>query len=434
MNLPVFLANRVRNAPLGSFSATVTRVGIASVAIGLAVLIVAFGVLFGFKRTIQQKIFAFGAHLQVIKFSNNLSYDAPPISLNSPAVARIKAVPGVSHVQGVTQKAGILQAADDLSGVVMKGVGPDYDWDLFRESLVAGSLPRFDSSSASGYSTQLLISRTIANQLKLAVGQSAIMYFTSQARLGGSSGPDGLSEGSSTNPAAGPTGLRPRKMTVVGIYETGLEEGDKTFVIGDRRLVQRLNNWGADSVGSYEIFVRDFVQLNATAQAVLNQIPPDMRLTKVTDQYSTLFDWMVLLDRNTAVFLMLILFVACFNMGSVLLVLMMERTPMIGLLKALGSPNDLMRRMFVVVGLSIVSWGLLIGNALGIGLCWLQFRYHFIPLDPKNYYMTYVPIAWDWPVIGLVNLTVVALIALAMWIPTLVINRIDPVKALVFKK
>lgn len=420
MNLPLFLANRVRNAPLGSFSATVTRVGIASVAIGLAVLLIAFGILFGFKRTIQQKIFAFGAHLQVVKFSNNVSYDAPPLSLSAPAAARVRALPGVSHLQGIVQKAGILQAEDDLSGVVMKGVGPDYDWHLFRESLVAGTLPNFDSASTNGYSTQLLISRTIANQLKLDVGQSAILYFTGQARQG--------------EAPASPTGLRPRKMTIVGIYETGLEDGDKTFVIGDRRLVQRLNNWGPDSVGSYEVFVRDFAQLNTTAAAVLNQIPPEMRLIRVTDQYGTLFDWMVLLDRNTAVFLVLILFVACFNMGSVLLVLMMERTPMIGLLKALGSPNDLMRRLFVVVGLSIVAWGLLIGNTLGIGFCWLQDRFHLIPLDPKNYYMTYVPIAWDWPVIALVNLTVIILIALAMWVPTLVINRIDPIKALVFKK
>ncbi len=409
----------MRNAPLGSFSATVTRVGIASVAIGLAVLIVAFGILFGFKRTIQQKIFAFGAHLQVVKFSGNVSYDAPPISIADPAFARIKALPDVRHVQGVATKAGILQTKDDLSGVVMKGVGPDYEWDLFGESLVAGNLPRFDSAVVNGYSTQLLISRTIANQLRLEVGQSAILNFT------------GLGEGATGTRSSG---LRPRKMTVVGIYETGLEEGDKTFVIGDRRLVQRLNNWGPDSVGSYEVFVRDFARLSNTFAGVMNQIPPEMRLIKVTDQYGMLFDWMLLLDRNTAVFIALILFVACFNMGSVLLVLMMERTPMIGLLKALGSPNSLLRRMFVVVGLNIVVWGLLIGNAVGLGLCWLQYRYKLIPLDAKNYYMTYVPIVWDWAVIGLVNLTIVALIAIALWVPTLIVNRIDPIKALVFKK
>ena len=412
----------MRNAPLGSFSATVTRVGIASVAVGLAVLILSFGILFGFKRTIQQKIFAFGAHLQVVKFSGNVSYDAPPISISDPAFARIKAQPGVQHVQGVATKAGILQTDDDLSGVVMKGVGPDYDWSLFGESLVSGTLPNFDSvavgsatgSGSNNYSTQLLISSFMAKQLRLKVGQSAILNFTS--------------------PGKGAAGLRPRKMTVVGIYETGLEEGDKTFVIGDRRLIQRLNNWGPDSVGSYEVFVRDFSKLNQTFATVRNQIPPEMRAIKVTDQYGMLFDWMVLLDRNTAVFITLILFVACFNMGSVLLVLMMERTPMIGLLKALGSPNALLRRMFVVVGLNIVIWGLFIGNAVGLGLCWLQYRYKLIPLDAKNYYMNYVPIVWDWPVIGLINLAIVALIAVALWVPTLIINRIEPVKALVFKK
>lgn len=413
----------MRNAPLGSFSATVTRVGIASVAIGLAVLIAAFGILFGFKRTIQQKIFAFGAHLQVVKFSGNVSYDAPPISMADSAFARIKALPDVRHSQGVATKAGILQTSDDLLGVVMKGVGPDYDWQLFGESLLAGKLPNFDSDatgpSSNGYSTQLLISQAIANQLRLEVGQSAILNFT------------GLGEG-----AGGPrsAGLRPRKMTIVGIYETGLEEGDKTFVIGDRRLVQRLNNWGPDSVGSYEVFVRDFSRLNQAFAGVLKQIPPEMRLIKVTDQYGMLFDWMVLLDRNTAVFIILIMFVACFNMGSVLLVLMMERTPMIGLLKALGSPNALLRRMFVVVGLNIVVWGLFLGNAVGLGLCWLQYRFKLIPLDAKNYYMTYVPIVWDWPVIGLINLTIIVLIAIALWVPTLIVNRIDPVKALVFKK
>ncbi|MBO0933796.1 ABC transporter permease [Fibrella aquatilis] len=424
MNLPVFIASRVRNAPLGSFSATVTRVGIGSVAVGLAVLIIAFAVLFGFKRTIQQKIFAFGAHLQVVKFSNNQTFEAPPISIRDPAFERIQKLPGILHVQGTANKAGILQTDTDLAGVVLKGVGPDYDWQLIQSALVAGQLPRFDSAATSGYSTQLLISQTLASQLKLGVGQSAILYFTEQT-------PPRTDE-LAAQPAV--MGLRPRKMTVVGIYETGLEEGDKAFVVGDLRLVQRLNKWAPDLVGTGEIFVRDFGQLGPNYKAVIEQTPPDMRVTRVDDQYSDLFDWMMLLDRNTAVFIVLILFVACFNMVSVLLVLMMERTPMIGLLKALGSANSLLRRLFVVVGLNIVAWGLLLGNGLGIGLCWLQSRFQFIPLDRKNYFMDYVPIAWDWPVIALLNAVIIILIALALWLPTLIINRIDPVKALVFKK
>ena len=255
----------------------------------------------------------------------------------------------------------------------------------------------------------MLISQYMAKQLQVTVGDSVPMYFLGSPP-------------------------RVRKMTVVGIYETGLEEVDKTIAIGDIRLVQRLNNWGPDSVGSCEIFVDNFNQLESTAATVFDQMTPDMRLTRVTDQYRPLFDWMVLLDRNMVILLALITFVASFNMVSVLLVLMMERTPMIGLLKALGGPNPLIRRIFLYVGLNMVGWGLLIGNVVGLTLCWLQWQFQLIPLDPKNYFVTYVPIAWNWPTILGLNAATIGLIALVLWLPTIIINRIQPVKALAFKK
>lgn len=409
MNVPFFLARRIRNAPVASFSATVTRIGIASIAIGLGVMIVAFAVLFGFKSTIQQKVFLFGAHLQVAKFSLNLSYEETPLSLKTKLYQQAGQIPGVEHIQAVALKAGILKTPDELAGVVLKGVGRDYKWDLLRESLIDGQIP--DLAADSAYSTKILISQRQSTLLNLKTGQDVIMYF-----LGGESNVP-----------------RARKLTVAGIYATGLEEFDNTVVMGDLRLIQRLNNWGPDTVGTYEIFIKDFQKLNETYHQVLEVTTPEMRLTKVTDQYRPLFDWMVLIDTNTVVFLVLILFVASFNMVSVLLVLMMERTPMIGLLKALGSQNAMLRRMFLYVGLNMVFWGLLVGNLLGIGLCWLQDRFRIVPLDPKNYYMSYVPIAWDWPVILLLNLGTIAIIAAILWIPTLVINRIQPVKALVFK-
>ena len=408
MNVPVFLARKVRHAPEGSFSATVTRVGIVSIALGLAILIVSFAVLFGFKRTIQQKIFLFGAHLQVAKFSNNYSYEESALPLNTKLYRERDRIPGVQHIQAVALKAGILKTQDELSGVVLKGVGKDYNWELLRGSLVAGKIPVVGADTGSG-STQLLISQYMANQLKVNVGQSLPLYF-----LG--------------NPP------RARKMTVVGIYETGLEEVDKTLAIGDIRLIQRLNRWGPDSVGSYEIFINDFNQLEPAVDTIFDRMTPAMRLTRVTDQYRPLFDWMVLLDRNMVILLTLITFVASFNMVSVLLVLMMERTPMIGLLKALGGANQLIRRMFLYVGLNMVGWGLLIGNAIGLSLCFIQDRFKLIPLDPKNYFMNYVPITWDWPTILAMNGAAVILIALVLWIPTLIINRIQPVKALAFKK
>ncbi|MDB5240350.1 MAG: transporter permease [Spirosoma sp.] len=414
MNVPVFLARKVRHAPQGSFSATVTRVGVVSIALGLTILIVAFGVLSGYKDTIQQKIFLFGAHIQVSKFTNDYSYEGKPIPLNTRLYRERDRIPGVRHVQAVALKAGILKTKDELTGVVLKGVGRDYDWNLLRESLVAGTVPTVGVDSGNGQSsrgsTELLISQFMANQLQAKVGDGIPMYF-----LGGNT-------------------PRVRKMTVVGIYDTGLEEVDKTIALGDIRLVQRLNNWGPDSVGNFEIFVNDFDHLETAVATVFDLITPDLRVTRVTDQYRPLFDWMVLLDRNMVILLFLITFVASFNMVSVLLVLMMERTPMIGLLKALGSPDPLIRRLFLYVGLNMVGWGLLIGNVLGISLCWLQWQFHLIPLDPKNYFVTYVPISWDWPTILALNGATVILIALVLWLPTLIINRIQPVKALAFKK
>jgi lipoprotein-releasing system permease protein len=408
LNVPVFLARKVRHAPEGSFSATVTRVGIASIALGLAILIVAFAVLFGYKRTIEQKIFLFGAHLQVSKFTNNASYEETALPLKTSLYQDSTRIPGVRHIQAVALKAGILKTPEELTGVILKGVGKDYDWNLFKESIVAGTVPVVGADTGSG-STQLLLSQLMANQLNVKVGDAVPLYF-----LG--------------NPP------RARKMTVVGIYETGLEEVDKTIALGDIRLVQRLNRWGPDSVGSYEIYVNDFNQLKGTADNVFEAMTPSMRLTRVTDQYRPLFDWMLLLDRNMVILLTLITFVASFNMVSVLLVLMMERTPMIGLLKALGGPSSLIRRMFVFVGLNMVGWGLLIGNVVGLTFCFLQQRFKLIPLDPKNYFVSYVPIAWDWETILALNGATVLLISLVLWLSTILINRIQPVKALAFKK
>ncbi|CAN5390272.1 FtsX-like permease family protein [soil metagenome] len=408
MNVPVFLASKVRHAPQGSFSSTVTKIGIASIALGLGILIIAFAVLFGFKNSIQQKIFLFGAHLQVSKFTNNSSYEETALALNTKLYQDSTRIPGVQHIQAVALKAGILKTSEELTGVVLKGVGKDYDWNLFQGSIVAGTVPVVGADTGSG-STQILLSQYMANQLKVKIGESVPLYF-----LG--------------NPP------RARKMTVVGIYETGLEEVDKTIALGDIRLIQKLNRWGPDSVGTYEIFVKDFNKLAATEHSIFNVMTPEMRIIRVTDQYRPLFDWMLLLDRNMIILLALITFVASFNMVSVLLVLMVERTPMVGLLKAIGSPNALIRRMFVFVGLNMVIWGLVIGNVVGLGLCFLQYRFKLIPLDPKNYFMNYVPIVWDWPTILALNAAAILLIALVLWVPTIIINRVQPVKALAFKK
>ena len=411
LQFPSFIAKRIRHNEAGSFSATVSRIGVASIAIGVAVGIIAFAVLLGFKQTIKEKIFLFGAHINIASFSVGNSYEEGPLSLNNPIAEILPTIPGVLRWQAVAHKSGILKTPDEIKGVVLKGVGKDYDWKTFRNSLIAGKLiTGKDSSSIKyGYSSEILISHKIASQLRLKLGDEVIMY-------------------SLQNPP------RPRKLTVTGIYDTQMEEFDNNLIIGDISLVQRLNGWGRDSVGTYEVYLKDFEQIDRVATELRRALPPTFYLQRVTSIFPQIFDWLLLLDRNTAVFLALILFVACFNMISILLVMIMERTPLVGLLKTLGSPNKQIRRIFLRVGLYMVRQGLIIGNVTGLLICWLQHQFSIIKLDPVNYYMDTVPIVFDWPIFLMVNVITVVISGFILLIPTLIISKIQPIKALLFKK
>lgn len=406
MRFPNFIAGRIRHNAVGTFSATVSRIGIASIAVSTAVGILAFAVLYGFKEVIQDKVFLFGAHLRVSSLTLNNSYEEGPMPLQTPLSEDLSTMPEIRHWQAVAHKSGILKTPDELKGVVLKGVGTDYDWTLFEQSLVEGRLIQFPDS---GYSSDIILSRKIADQLRLKSGDDVLMYFVQ-------------------NPP------RARKLTVAGIYQTDMEEFDNSLIVGDLALVQRLNDWGKDTVGTYEIYLNDFTKLDAVAETIFNLMAPDMFLQKVTESFRPVFDWLILLDRNTAVFLVLILFVASFNMISILLVMIMERTPLVGLLKTLGSPDRQIRAIFMRVGIYMVTRGLLIGNAVGLLLCWIQSKFGLVPLDPVNYYMDKVPIHLDWGIVVLINLMTLFVVGLVLLIPTYVITRIQPIRALLFKK
>lgn len=406
MNFPYFISQRIQNTKTTSFSGTVTRIGVGSIAIGLSVMIIAFAVLFGFKDAIHQKLFSLTPHIKISKFSANESYEENPITLQSDLYRNYTSIKEIAYIQTSATKAGILKTRQDILGVVMKGINPDFDFKRFEPNIIKGGQITFQKD---GYSKDILISNVIANKLNLTVGKDVIMYFLNA--------PD-----------------RPRKLVVKGIYETQMEEFDKTLIIGDISLIQKMNNWGADSVGSYEIYINDFEQINAVSKKIQAKIQPDMKLEKVTTLFMGLFDWLGMLDRNMVIFLSLILFVASFNMISILLVLMLERTPMIGVLKALGGSNWQIRKIFLWSGFSMIFKGLIYGNLLGIGLCLLQKQFKLIPLDPVNYYMNTVPIMMNWPVVILLNLATISLVLFVLIIPTFVITRIEPVKAIVFRK
>lgn len=412
LRFSLFISRRIRHNPSGSFSSTVYVIGVAGVAIGIIVAIITFAVLFGYKDAIQQKVFTFGSHMRLTKLiSGNSLYDEAPIAETDYIENTFARIAELTRWQGIIHKSGVLKTPSEMKGVIFKGVGSDYDWERFNTCMVEGKPLELNRSAGdTTYSTEVIISRKISNELRLKVGDKVLMYFVQSPP-------------------------RVRNLTVAGIYDTGLvEEFDDKMIIGDIGLLQRINGWDSNWVGSYELYVKDFWDLDQTYRIVYDQMPPDLFLVKITDLQRLLFEWLKLMDTNTVVLITLILIVACFNMISVLLIMIMERTPMIGLLKTLGSSNAQIRQIFFNVGLHILWKGLLYGNLVGLSLCLLQKHFSIVPLDPVNYFIDTVPILIDWPTVLLINLATIVIVGIIILIPTSIISRIQPVKALVFKK
>jgi lipoprotein-releasing system permease protein len=406
MNLSRFISQRIQKTKSESFTSTVVKVGVASIAIGLAVMIISFAILVGYKQAIKDKLFSLSSHIQVSKITLNQSYEETPMPIKTNFYNNYHQISQIRHVQAVANKAGMLKSSEELAGIIIKGVGRDYDWQTFSQNLIEGKKINFADTT---FSNEVIISKRIAIRLKIKLSDEVLIYFIQ-------------------------TPPRVRKVKVVGIYETGLEEFDKNFIIGDLALVQKMNGWNGNICGHYEIFLKNFDDLEQTSKLVTNEIDQDMKVSKITEMFPAIFDWLSLLDKNILIVLALILVVACFNMISVLLVMMMERTPMIGMLKALGSDNTQIRKIFVLNGLTIILKGILYGNLIGIGLGLVQYYFKVIPLDPENYYISYVPIEWDWLIILLLNIATILLILAVITIPTLIVSKMRVVEALKFKE
>ncbi|MDX2306042.1 MAG: FtsX-like permease family protein [Microscillaceae bacterium] len=405
MNTYYFIARRLNNSK--SFSSIVSTIAIISIALGLATILGAFAILIGFQENIQNKLFSFSGHILVTQRSLNNSYEETPISINTNLYKNYDKISSINHLQAVAQKAGILKTEEEVLGVVFKGVGQDYDWDLFKDNLIEGEFFKLPSK---GYSQEIIISKMVADKLRLSLGDSVVMFFVQDPP-------------------------RLRKLKIKGIYQTGMEEFDEKFILGDINLVRRLNNWADTLAGSYEIYVKDFAQLDSVgAIQVWEAMGYDMGLETITSQgrHLDIFDWLNLLNKNVNIFLVLILIVAGFNMTSILLIMIMERIKMIGILKALGATNWQIRQIFIFKGMFLILKGMGWGNLIGLGFCAVQYYLQIIPLDAENYYMNTVPIEWNWPVILAMNLLVFTIISLILLIPTYIISRIQPVKTIRF--
>lgn len=403
MNLPYFIAKRISDPGDNSFSAVIHKIAITSVALGLAIMMIAFFVLGGFQENIKDKIFSFSGHIQIKKFSLNNSFEEEPIVIDSERMEVLMEDTYVAHIQEYAHKPGLISKDGEVYGVLFKGIAPSFNKALFDKYMVEGEFISFNDS----ISTDVMVSSKMAKNLGLKIGDKVINYFIMDPP-------------------------KTRRVTVKGIYSTGLDTFDDQMMIGDINLVRSLNGWKDDQVGGYEIYLKNIDDIADADDSITSKLSIEHYTERVDDKFVQIFDWLNLLSKNVSIFIWLILLVASFNMVSVLFILIMERTQMIGTFKALGASNSLIRKIFSYNGFRLVLKGLLVGNAIAIGFAFLQDFFHIIPLDAANYYMEYVPIDWDWSVTIGLNLLTLILVSLVLIIPTAIIARIKPVKAIKF--
>lgn len=399
MNLPLFISKRISTQKVGTFSSTIHKVAIFSVGIGLAVMIIAFAIMMGFKNTIKNKIYSFSGHIQITKYVNSNSYNENP--LQYPIDLNLEEI---ENVVPFAFKAGLIQTQKEVEGVVFKGVGNSFDSASFKQYLKKGRFVRFKED---GYSTEVILSSYEADKLNLSVDSTIVMHFFQEP-------------------------IRVRKLTVVGIYETGMEEFDQKILIGDIGLARRLNNWTSDYAGGYEVYLQNVDQIESVQQELYDKYGYDFYVQKTSNKFLQVFEWLTLIDNNVNILLFMVLFVASFNMISIILILILERTPMIGTLKALGATNGLIRKIFIYNGMQMILKGLLIGNIFGLGLAVIQWKFKLITLDPSNYYMSFVPIEFNFGVLVLLNLLVLGLVSTILILPTIFVARVEPIKAIKF--
>ncbi len=404
MKVYYFISKRIRSGLQGSFSSLVSNIAVGIIALGMVISILSTSILEGFKTGIEDKIYGLSGHIMITKFDLNRSFEESPFDKNRDIYLHPDSVYGVRSVQPIIHKPGLLKSDTEIVGIILKGVEKNYNWDLFNKNIVEGKTPTFSDTT---YSKEVMISRRIANDLHVKLHDTILLCFVQQSP-------------------------RFRKVNVSGIYETGLEEFDEHMIMGDAGLIRRLYNLSDSIAGSYEIIVNDFSQLDSTALAVEENLDYDLAYMTVKERYMQIFDWMMLLDRNVLVFLILIIGVGTFVMVSTLLIMIMERTSMIGLLKALGARNYQVRRIFLMNGGYLVLKGLLFGNAIGLSLCWLQYHFKFMPLDPNTYYMNSVPIAWTWDTFMLLNVLFATILMFIQLLPVIMISRISPAKSVKF--
>ena len=410
MNLEYFIAKRLITARdhKSSISAPIIKIAIAAIAIGMIMMIVSIATGIGLQQKIRQKVAAFNGHISITNYDENQSQlSITPISIHQDFYPIFKNVSGINHIQAVATKAGIIRTETAFEGIIFKGVGKEYRWENLKEYLVAGNLPNLNNQ----LNEEVLISEFLANRLNLKVGDRFNTFF--------------MKEDTNQKP-----NLRVFKIT--GIFNSGFQEFDASYIIGDIRHLQRINKWSPDQVGTFEVFVDDFNTIKEKGQEVYEQTGSSLDTQTIVEKYYYIFEWLKLFDFNIIVILIIMIAVATINMVVALLVFILERTQMIGILKALGANNWAVRKIFLYNAFYLIAKGLFWGNSIGIGLLLIQQKFGIIKLNPENYYVNQAPVYLDFGYILLLNLGTILICLLILLIPSYIITKISPIKAIRF--
>jgi lipoprotein-releasing system permease protein len=410
MNFEYYIAKRIhfQNDGERNVARPAVRIATAGIAVGLVVMLVAICVVIGFKTEIRSKAIGFGGHVQIMNFDNNNTYEMQPIKMDTELISQIKQINDVRAVQHFITKPCIIKTDKESQAVVLKGVGDDFDWEFFKANLIEGQV----IAGADSLTNNVIVSKTLCNLLELKLGDSFLSYFIQDE-------------------------MRARKFTISGIYNTNFADYDKLFILTDIRHIQRLNGWDAETFGGLEVLLNSFDNIDEVGDEIYSLTANHFNeegktyYTRTIKQINPqIFSWLALLDMNVWIILGLMLAVAGFSMISGLLILILERTTMIGLFKSLGSTNWTIRKIFLYHSLFLILKGMLWGNIIGLILCALQYYFHIIPLNPEAYYVASVPIRFNWLLIGLLNIGTLLASILIMIAPSYLVSKISPAKTM----
>ena len=412
MNLEYFIAKRLIRGKEHkiSISAPIIKIAIAAIAISVFMMLIAIATGVGLKHKIREKVAAFNGHIQIYNYDNNTSdVSVVPVSIEQDFYPEFTSVDGISHVQAVATKGGIIRTENTFEGFIAKGVGRDYNWEVFKEYLVKGELPDYSGD----LNTEVLLSQLMANRLQLKIGDSFSAFFPKEED---------------------PLKPNQRNFELVGIYDSGFEEIDGTLVFIDIRHIQRMNKWEDTQVGNFEVFLNSFDDIDQKSREIYGKTLSTLDTQTVISKYYKIFEWIGLFDFNIALIIGIMIIVGGINMITALLVLILERTQMIGILKALGSANWSIRKVFLYNATYLIAVGLFWGNLLGLGFIWIQQKYRLLKFpNPKEYYIEYIPVHIDFSTVILLNTGVLILCLLMLLVPSYIITKINPVKAIRFE-